>query len=237
MVDEVREALPDGMGIRKLWKTRKYVSSVGRGDKNGKEMLANHAKEYVNVLCSVILENALKQEHDYKTFQWADLMSWLKSESKRNSYPEPQAAYQIAYAKAQGTDRLKRTVDRGFKKALNFYRDENNALNAPKDVDQEEMSFSLDALCLALPKEELIPWMKNMVDTCPDGFRYKPKNKKETKIHPFYSALTKNYMSLADGTEKSRVKKEMKDSSARILELSQNKKGDGEGTSGRRRRR
>lgn len=29
----------------------------------------------------------------------------------------------------------------------------------------------------------------------------------------------------------------MKDSSARILELSQNKKGDGEGTSGRRRRR
>ncbi|MFR1412329.1 MAG: hypothetical protein ACLSUW_08555 [Akkermansia sp.] len=25
MVEEVREALPDGMGIRKLWKTRKYV--------------------------------------------------------------------------------------------------------------------------------------------------------------------------------------------------------------------
>ena len=237
MVDEVREALPDGMGIRKLWKTRKYVSSVGRGDKNGKEMLANHAKEYVNVLCSVILENALKQEHDYKTFQWADLMSWLKSETKRNSYPEPQAAYQIAYAKAQGTDRLKRTVDRGFKKALNFYRDENNTLNAPKDVDQQEMSFSLDALCLALPKEELLPWMKNMVDTCPDGFKYKPKNKKETKIHPFYSTLTKNYMSLADGTEKSRVKSEMKEASNRILELSQNKKGDGEGTSGRRRRR
>ena len=34
--------------------------------------------------------------------------------------------------------------------------------------------------------------MKNMVDTCPDGFKYKPKNKKETKIHPFYSTLTKN---------------------------------------------
>ncbi len=120
MVDEVREALPDGMGIRKLWKTRKYVSSVGRGDKNGKEMLANHAREYVNVLCSVILENALKQEYDYKTFQWAELMSWLKSESKRNSYPEPQAAYQIAYAKAQGTDRLKRTVDRGIQESPQF---------------------------------------------------------------------------------------------------------------------
>lgn len=71
-------------------------------------MLANHAKEYVNVLCSVILENALKQEHDYKTFQWADLMSWLKSESKRNSYPEPQAAYQIAYARPRA-----RTGSRG----------------------------------------------------------------------------------------------------------------------------
>lgn len=201
MVDEVREALPDGMGIRKLWKTRKYVSSVGRGDKNGKDMLANHAREYVNVLCSVILENALKQEYDYKTFQWAELMSWLKSESKRNSYPEPQAAYQIAYAKAQGTDRLKRTVDRGFKKALNFYRDDSNALKEPKDVDQEEMSFSLAALCQALPKEELVPWMKNMLDTCPDGFKYKPKNKKETKIHPFYDALTKNYISLADDSE------------------------------------
>ena len=58
-------------------------------------------------------------------------------------------------------------------------------------MDQEEMSFSLDALCQALPKEELVPWMKNMLDTCPDGFKYKPKNKKETKIHPFYSALTK----------------------------------------------
>ena len=237
MVDEVREALPDGMGIRKLWKTRKYVPSVGRGDKNGKEMLASHAKEYVNVLCSVILENALKQEYDYKTFQWAELMSWLKSESKRNSYPEPQAAYQIAYAKAQGTDRLKRTVDRGFKKALNFYRDDNNALKEPKDVDQEEMSFSLDALCQALPKEELVPWMKNMLDTCPAGFKYKPKNKKETKIHPFYSALTKNYMSLADDSEKSRVKSEMKEASDRILELSQDKKGDGNGSSGRRRRR
>ncbi|MFR4222997.1 MAG: hypothetical protein ACLT38_04625 [Akkermansia sp.] len=79
-------------------------------------MLASHAKEYVNVLCSVILENALKQEYDYKTFQWAELMSWLKSESKRNSYPEPQAAYQIAYAKAQGADRLKRTVDRDSRK-------------------------------------------------------------------------------------------------------------------------
>lgn len=237
MVDEVREALPDGMGIRKLWKTRKYVSSVGRGDKNGKEMLANHAREYVNVLCSVILENALKQEYDYKTFQWAELMSWLKSESKRNSYPEPQAAYQIAYAKAQGTDRLKRTVDRGFKKALNFYRDDSNALKEPKDVDQEEMSFSLAALCQALPKEELVPWMKNMLDTCPDGFKYKPKNKKETKIHPFYDALTKNYMSLADGSEKSRVKSEMKEASDRILELSQDKKGDGNGSSGRRRRR
>nr|MBP9571347.1 hypothetical protein [Akkermansia sp.] len=237
MVDEVREALPDGMGIRKLWKTRKYVPSVGRGDKNGKEMLASHAKEYVNVLCSVILENALKQEYDYKTFQWAELMSWLKSESKRNSYPEPQAAYQIAYAKAQGADRLKRTVDRGFKKALNFYRDDNNALKEPKDVDQEEMSFSLDALCQALPKEELVPWMKNMLDTCPDGFKYKPKNKKETKIHPFYSALTKNYMSLADDSEKSRVKSEMKEASDRILELSQDKKGDGNGSSGRRRRR
>lgn len=237
MVDEVREALPDGMGIRKLWKTRKYVPSVGRGDKNGKEMLANHAREYVNVLCSVILENALKQEYDYKTFQWAELMSWLKSESKRNSYPEPQAAYQIAYAKAQGTDRLKRTVDRGFKKALNFYRDDSNALKEPKDVDQEEMSFSLAALCQALPKEELVPWMKNMLDTCPDGFKYKPKNKKETKIHPFYDALTKNYISLADDSEKSRVKSEMKEASDRILELSQDKKGDGNGSSGRRRRR
>ena len=49
--------------------------------RTGKEMLASHAKEYVNVLCSVILENALKQEYDYKTFQWAELMSWLKSES------------------------------------------------------------------------------------------------------------------------------------------------------------
>ena len=76
---------------------------------------------------------------------------------------------QTSYAKAQGTDRLKRTVDRGFKKALNFYRDDNNALKEPKDVDQEEMSFSLDALCQALPKEELVPWMKNMLDTCPDG--------------------------------------------------------------------
>ena len=99
------------------------------------------------------------------------------------------------------------------------------------------MSFSLAALCQALPKEELIPWMKNMLDTCPDGFKYKPKNKKETKIHPFYDALTKNYMSLADGSEKSRVKSEMKEASDRILELSQDKKGDGNGSSGRRRRR
>ena len=104
-------------------------------------------------------------------------------------------------------------------------------------MDQEEMSFSLDALCQALPKEELVPWMKNMLDTCPDGFKYKPKNKKETKIHPFYSALTKNYMSLADDSEKSRVKTEMKDASDRILELSQKKKEDGESSSGRRRRR
>lgn len=237
MVDEVRESLPDGMGIRKLWKTRKYVSSVGRGDKNGKDILANNAKEYANVLCSVILENALKQEHDYKTFQWAELMSWLKSESKRNSYPEPQAGYQIAYAKAQGTDRLKRTVDRGFKKAVNFYRDENNTLAEPKDIDQEDMSFSLDALCLALPKEEVVAWMKTMVDTCPDGFRYKPKNKKETKIHPFYKTLTKNYMSLADGSESSRVKGDMKKSSDKILALSQEKKGEEGASSGRRRRR
>lgn len=70
-------------------------------------------------------------------------------------------------------------------------------------MDQEEMSFSLAALCQALPKEELVPWMKNMLDTCPDGFKYKPKNKKETKIHPFYDALTKNYISLADDSEKS----------------------------------
>lgn len=109
------------------------------------------------MLCSVILENALKQDNEYKTFQWAELMSWLKSESKDNSYPEPKAAYQIAYAKAQGTDRLKRTVDRGFKKAVNFYRDDSNALAAPKDVDQQDMSFSLDALCMVLPKDELSP--------------------------------------------------------------------------------
>ena len=237
MVDEVREALPDGMGIRKLWKTRKYVSSVGRGDKNGKELLANNAREYANVLCSVILENALKQDHDYKTFQWAELMSWLKSESRRNSYPEPQAAYQIAYAKAQGTDRLRRTVDRGFKKAVNFYRDENNILASLKDVDQEEMTFALDALCLALPKDELLPWMKTMVDTCPEGFRYQPKNKKETKIHPFYKALTKNYMSLAGGSEASRIKEDMKKSSDNILSLSQEKKGEEGASSGRRRRR
>ena len=96
---------------------------------------------------------------------------------------------------------------------------------------------TIDALCQALPKEELVPWMKNMLDTCPDGFKYKPKNKKETKIHPFYSALTKNYMSLADDSEKSRVKSEMKEASDRILELSQDKKGDGNGSSGRRRRR
>lgn len=236
MVEEVREALPDGMGIRKLWKTRKYVSSVGRGDKKGKDILANHTKEYVNVLCSVILENALKQDNEYKTFQWAELMSWLKSESKDNSYPEPKAAYQIAYAKAQGTDRLKRTVDRGFKKAVNFYRDDSNALAAPKDVDQQDMSFSLDALCMVLPKDELIPWMKEMLDTCPDGFKYKPKNKKETKIHPFYSALTKNYMSLVDGSEKSRIKGEMKKASENILNLSNNK-GEGKESSGRRRRR
>ena len=62
----------------------------------------------------------------------------------------------------------------GIQKALNFYRDDNNALKEPKDVDQEEMSFSLDALCQALPKEELVPWMKNMLDTCPDGFKYSP---------------------------------------------------------------
>lgn len=237
MVEEVRDTLPDGMGIRKLWKTRKYVSSVGRGDKKGKEILANHAQEYVNVLCSVILENALKQEHDYKTFQWADLMSWLRSESRRNSYPEPQAAYQIAYAKAQGTDRLKRAVDRGFKKAVNFYRDDKNALAEPKDIDQQDMSFSLEALCTVLPREELLAWMKEMLDTCPDGFKYKPKNKKETKIHPFYSSLTKSYMSLADGSEKSRIKADMKEASKKILELSQNKKGNAEESSGRRRRR
>lgn len=147
-------------------------------------MLANHAKEYVNVLCSVILENALKQEHDYKTFQWADLMSWLKSETKRNSYPEPQAAYQIAYAKAQGTDRLKRTVDRGFKKALNFYRDENNTLNAPKDVDQQEMSFSLDALCLALPKEELLPWMKTWWTPARTASNTSPRTRRKRKSTP-----------------------------------------------------
>lgn len=237
MVDEVRENLPDGTGIKKLWKTRKYVSSVGRGDKNGKDILANNAKEYANVLCSVILENALKQEHDYKTFQWTELMSWLKSESRRNSYPEPSAGYQIAYAKAQGTDRLKRTVDRGFKKAVNFYRDENNTLVELKDVDQEDMSFSLDALCLTLPKEEMVAWMKTMVDACPDGFRYKPKDKKETKIHPFYAALTKNYMSLADSSESSRVKEDMKKSSDNILTLSQEKKGKKGAASGRGRRR
>lgn len=111
-------------------------------------------------------------------------MSWLKSESKRNSYPEPQAAYQIAYAKAQGTDRLKRTVDRGFKKALNFYRDENNALNAPKDVDQEEMSFSLDALCLALPKEELIPWMKTWWTPARTGSGTSPRTRRKRKFTP-----------------------------------------------------
>lgn len=237
MVEEVREALPDGMGIRKLWKTRKYVSSVGRGDKKGKEILANQTQEYVNVLCSVILENALKQDNEYKTFQWAELMAWLKSESKHNTYPEPQAAYQIAYARAQGTDRLKRTVDRGFKKAVNFYRDDNNALAEPKDVDQQDMSFSLNALCMVLPQEELLSWMKGMLDTCPDGFKYKPKNKKETKIHPFYSALTKNYTALADSSEKSRIKSDMKSASDRILELSNKKKGDAEESSGRRRRR
>lgn len=44
-------------------------------------------------------------------------------------------------------------------------------------------------------------------------------------------------MSLADDSEKSRVKTEMKDASDRILELSQKKKEDGESSSGRRRRR
>ena len=218
MVDEVREALPDGMGIRKLWKTRKYVPSVGRGDKNGKEMLASHAKEYVNVLCSVILENALKQEYDYKTFQWAELMSWLKSESKRNSYPEPTG--RVSDSVCQGPRRRQAQKNRrqGIQESPQLLPGRNNnALKEPKDVDQEEMSFSLDALCQALPKEELVPWMKNMLDTCPDGFKYKPKNKKETKIHPFYSALTKNYMSLADDSEKSRVKSEMKEASDRIL--------------------
>lgn len=39
MVDEVREALPDGMGIRKLWKTRKYVSSVAAATRTARKCL------------------------------------------------------------------------------------------------------------------------------------------------------------------------------------------------------
>lgn len=237
MVDEVRETLPDGMGIRKLWKTRKYEPSVGRGDKTGKDILANHAQEYVNVICSVILENALKQNDDFKTFQWTELMAWLKGESKRNTYPEPHAAYQIAYAKAQGTERIKRIVDRGFKKAVNYYRDKNNTLSEIKEVDQEEMSFALEALCKVLPTEETLPWMKAMLDTFPDGFKYYPKNKKETKIHIFYDAFTKNYLSLADSSEQSRVKEDMKKADAAILALSQEKEKGGDSGSGRRRRR
>lgn len=237
MIDEVRATLPEGIGIRKLWKTRKYVSSVSRGDKNDKETLANHSKEYVNVLCSAILENALKGDNQYKTFQWTELLNWLKSESNRNNYPEPKAAYQIAYANAQGTDKLRRTVDKGFKKALNYYRDEKNTLVEPKEIDQQDMSFSLEALCQTLPRQEVLKLMKELLDTCPDGFKYMPKNKNETKIHPFYETLSERYIAMAEDSEKERIKADKEKASQKILELSKSKEGEGNSSTGRRRRR
>ncbi len=217
MVYEIRTALPDGMGLRKLWGKRKYASSVARDNKD-KDHLANQTKEYVNVLCSVVMEEALKQEHGYTTQQWQDLLTWIKKERKDNTYPEPQAIYRLTYANAQGPDSLKRTVDRGFKLAVNFYRNKKNALKAPDKIDQQDMAFSLDALSKTLPKEEMTAYLKEMLDTCPQYFMYLPKNGKETKIQVFFDSLAKNYDALADTAEKDRLKEMKKQASDLVLE-------------------
>ena len=68
------------------------------------------------------------------------------------------------------------------------------------------MGHAIDAICRTLPKEEILPWMKEILDTCPDGFKYQPKNKNETKIQHFYDRLTTNYLKLADSTECEQLK-------------------------------
>ncbi len=236
MVNEVRTALPANMGLRKLWAKRKYAPSVPRDDKD-KEHLLKNTQEYVNVLCSVIMEEALKNENSYSMEQWQTLLTWLKKERKDNTaYPEPQAAYRLVYANAQGPDSLRRTVDRGYKLALNFYRNKKNALKAPDKIDQQDMAFSLDALCKTLPKEEMLKYMKDMLDTCPQNFMYLPKNDKETKIQPFFESLCANYAAMADTAEQDRLNELKKQASDTVLEQ-HNKEQEKNKDKPRRRRR
>ncbi len=236
MVNEVRTALPANMGLRKIWAKRKFAPSVPRDDKDRDHLLKN-TQEYVNVLCSVIMEEALKNENAYSQEQWKTLLTWLKKERKDNTaYPEPQAAYRLVYANAQGPDSLKRTVDRGFKIAVNFYRNKKNALKAPDKIDQPDMAFSLDALCKTLPQAEMLEYMKTMLDTCPQNFMYLPKNKKETKIQPFFESLANNYEALADSAEQERLKELKKQASDAVLEQ-YNKEQEDKKDKPRRRRR
>ena len=92
------------------------------------------------------------------------------------------------------------------------------------------MSFSLDALCQAPAQGRTGPLDEKHAGHLSGRVQIQAQNKEGNENPPFYSALTKkNYMSLADDSEKSRVKSEMKEASDRILELSQDKEAMGMG--------
>lgn len=226
LLDELHKRIPVKNGIKSLWKKNKIANRATHGHKSDDDAISNSVRDYLNVLSAVAIEKALEGKPAYSTRDWHNIMNWCKVEKKNNSYPEIESAYHLAYANSQGTDRLKRNIDRGFKLAKHFYREDKNTLKVPdaKDVNQAEMGHAIDAICRTLPKEEILPWMKEILDACPDGFKYQPKNKNETKIQHFYDRLTTNYLKLADSTECEQLKADMKEASTAILDLSKGKK-------------
>ncbi len=199
-IDELREAIPEGVRANKLWEKKKYHKNLGRPGKNYKENLTNNAKQYTDTLSAAMLEFGMKSgSMDFEKREWDKILPWMKKEAKTNANEEVNQAYQIAVAHSKGTKNLLSSVERDFKRLVSHYNSKRVDKKELK-VDPDEVALKINAIALTMDDKEALPWITNFVENCPVRLRFAPKQR-GVKFTNFYKCVTDHYLKLADESD------------------------------------
>ncbi len=204
-IDTINKAIPPGERVASLWQRMKSSPRMGKAPKNYKQRLNNQAHEYTDTLGSAMLELAAdKPLPNFTKSEWGKIMDWMRSEAKNSSYPEKEQGYQVALAMTQGFKPIVNSIDSGFKEIVRFYKSTSKKKKELKTTP-EQLTLEVNAAVMVMPKTDAVPWLKNMIENCPDELLFTLKDDK-AKITDFYDSLTKHYLKLADSSGASEVR-------------------------------
>ena len=224
-IDNINKAIPPGDRVASLWQRMKSNPRMGKAPKNYKQRLNNQAHEYTDTLGSAMLELASdKPLPNYTKSEWGKVMDWMRSEAKNSSYPNKEQGYQVALAMTQGYKPIVNSINYGFKEIVRFYK---NASKSKKKKElkttPEQLTLEINAAAMVMPRAELVPWLREMIDKCPEDLLYTLKDDK-AKITDFYDCLTRHYLKHADSTAANEVRTLMKKQAEDFLKGTKDKK-------------